>query len=180
MKPHTFRRRALALAAGAAVLVLGACSTTTANGTTDGATVNPPAVTGEESVAGLRILLTNDDSVQASRENNGDGLGLYEMRRALCAAGADVVILGPWGVQSGRGTAVTNSGQVTLSEPLAIPAEYADDCAELPSSGAVFGLCLGEECTADSASATPVDTVKFAMRGGLEGAVGWEDRPIWS
>lgn len=180
MKPQPFRRRALALTAGAALFVLGACSTgtTASNGAeTNGTSVEPPAVTAEESVEGLRILLTNDDSMQASRDNNSDGLGLYEMRRALCGAGADVVILGPWGVQSGRGTAVTNSGQVTLAEPLAFPAGYEDDCADAPSGGAVFGLCLGDECTAESASATPVDTIKFAMRGGLETAVGWEGRP---
>lgn len=116
--------------------------------------------------------------MQAARENNSDGLGLYEMRAALCGAGADVVVLAPWGVQSGRGTAVTNSGTVTLGDPLAIPADYTDDCADAPSGGAVFGLCLGDQpCAAESVSATPVDTVKFALRGGLAAAVGWDELP---
>lgn len=136
-----------------------------------------PPVVGDASLDGMRILLTNDDSMQAARENNSDGLGLYEMRKALCGAGADVVVIAPWAVQSGRGTAVTNSGTFT-AQPATLLEDYADDCASAPSAGAVFGLCIDEgECTPDSPSGTPSDTVKFAMRGGLTSLVGWEDRP---
>jgi 5'-nucleotidase len=39
---------------------------------------------GSSSLKGLKILLTNDDSMQAARPNNSDGLGLYEIRRSLC------------------------------------------------------------------------------------------------
>lgn len=164
------------LAAGALALTLASCSTATDPAPTQSTSpsTETAAPAAPASVEGLRILLTNDDSVQASRENNSDGLGLYELRSALCDAGADVVVIGPWAVQSGRGTAVTNSGTMTLSTPLAIPADYADDCASAPSGGAVYGLCLGEECGADSLSATPVDTVKFALRGGLAATVGWD------
>lgn len=46
-------------------------------------------------LAGLRILISNDDSMQAARENGKDGIGLYDMRKSLCAAGADVVVVAP-------------------------------------------------------------------------------------
>ena len=87
---------------------------------------------GSSSLNGLKILLTNDDSMQAARPNNSDGLGLYEIRRALCAAGADVVVIAPWQVQSGRGTAVTNSGTHWLGTKT-LPATYANDCASAPA-----------------------------------------------
>ncbi|WP_374119560.1 hypothetical protein [Streptomyces sp. RKAG290] len=54
-------------------------------------------------LAGLRVLLSNDDSMQAARTSHSDGLGLYEIRKALCGAGADVVVMAPWQVQSGKG-----------------------------------------------------------------------------
>ncbi|MFJ7905652.1 carboxylesterase family protein [Kitasatospora sp. NPDC096204] len=44
-------------------------------------------------LAGLRVLLTNDDSMQTAKASNADGPGLYELRRALCAAEADVALL---------------------------------------------------------------------------------------
>ncbi len=46
-------------------------------------------------LAGLRILISNDDSMQAARDNGKDGIGLYDMRKSLCAAGADVVVVAP-------------------------------------------------------------------------------------
>ena len=55
------------------------------------------------SVKGLRVLLTNDDSIQGRKAMGHDGLGLYQLRKALCAAGADVIVIGPWGRQSGKG-----------------------------------------------------------------------------
>lgn len=168
---------ALALALPLALAGCGAAPDDVDVSPTTGPTADAVPVVGDASVAGLRILLTNDDSVQAARENGSDGTGLYELRSALCAAGADVVVIGPWQVQSGRGTAVTNSGVVTLAPPLAMPDAYAGDCSGAPSGGVVLGLCADEVCVADSPSATPVDTVKFALRGGLAHAAGWDELP---
>nr|WP_300150935.1 5'/3'-nucleotidase SurE [Propionicimonas sp.] len=124
---------------------------------------------------GVKILLTNDDSMQAARPNNTDGLGLYEVRKALCAQGADVVVIAPWAVQSGKGTAVTNSGSFRLGQK-ALPAGYESDCASASSHGPVFGVCTGTtDCSATSGSATPADTVMFALRGGLAATVGWDE-----
>ncbi|MFF9148219.1 5'/3'-nucleotidase SurE [Streptomyces sp. NPDC014861] len=186
-------RRTLVLTAAAAALAgLGA--------TTPGATLAPPpgatpgATPGSASgsapgaaegtrtkprpLAGLRILVSNDDSMRAARENNSDGLGLYELRRAMCAAGADVVVMAPWQVQSGKGTAVSNGGALTAQRRTALPAGYEGDCAGAPSRGAVFGVCLAEGgCAPDSPSATPADTVKLALRGGLAAKVGWRGAP---
>lgn len=129
-------------------------------------------------LAGLRVLLSNDDSMQAAKASHSDGLGLYEMRRALCAAGADVVVMAPWQVQSGKGTAVTNGGTLTLAERTRLPAGYENDCAGTPSGSPVYGVCLSDgSCGADTPSATPADTVKFALRAGLAAKAGWADGP---
>ncbi|MFF8608484.1 5'/3'-nucleotidase SurE [Streptomyces sp. NPDC015346] len=129
-------------------------------------------------LTGLRVLISNDDSMRAARANNSDGLGLYELRRALCAAGADVVVMAPWQVQSGKGTAVTNGGVVTAQRRTTLPAGYESDCAGAPSQGAVFGVCLADgACADDTPSATPADTVKLALRGGLKAKVGWSEHP---
>ncbi|MEU6979842.1 5'/3'-nucleotidase SurE [Streptomyces sp. NPDC046371] len=129
-------------------------------------------------LAGLRVLISNDDSMQATKASNSDGLGLYELRRAMCAAGADVVVMAPWQVQSGKGTAVTNGGVVTAQRRTALPAGYEGDCATAPSRGAVFGVCLAAgPCGKDTPSATPADTVKLALRGGLRAKVGWKEAP---
>ncbi|MFB7281667.1 5'/3'-nucleotidase SurE [Streptomyces hydrogenans] len=165
-------RRTLALTTAAAVLAgLGA----TAYATTPAADRTKPA---SRPLAGLRILLSNDDSMRAAKASNSDGLGLYELRRAMCAAGADVVVMAPWQVQSGKGTAVTNGGALTAQRRTALPAGYENDCAGAPSGGAVFGVCLAEGgCAPDSPSATPADTVKLALRGGLAAKVGWRGAP---
>ncbi|MFI7384015.1 5'/3'-nucleotidase SurE [Streptomyces sp. NPDC049813] len=129
-------------------------------------------------LAGLRVLLTNDDSMRAAEASHSDGLGLYEMRKALCAAGADVVVMAPWQVQSGKGTAVSNGGALTLAHRVRMPAGYEGDCAGTPSGSPVYGVCLsGDACGAGTASATPADTVKFALRTGLAAKVGWSGRP---
>lgn len=155
--------RGLAVASLAAVLVGGAVS----------ASAHPSA----SSLRGLRILLTNDDSMRAERPTNSDGLGLYEIRKAFCAAGADVVVIAPWSVQSGRGTAVTNSGSIQLGSK-DLPAGYESDCAGAPAKGVVVGLCVDTvPCTATSPGATPSDTVKFATRGGLHDIAGWTGEP---
>lgn len=161
-------RRALAAATFAAVLTLpGPASATT---TPEPAHARP--------LAGLRVLLTNDDSMRAAKASHSDGLGLYELRRALCAAGADVVVMAPWQVQSGKGTAVTNSGTLTLSRRTGLPAGYGDDCARTPSGSPVYGVCLAAgPCGPGSPSATPVDTVRLAVRGALAAKAGWSDGP---
>ncbi|MFE4635756.1 5'/3'-nucleotidase SurE [Streptomyces sp. NPDC056773] len=127
---------------------------------------------------GMRILISNDDGMQAAKPNNADGLGAYEMRRALCAAGADVVVMAPWQVQSGRGTAVTNHGVLTVQQRERMPAGYENDCAGAPSGAPVFGVCLADgPCGPDAPSATPADTVKLALRGGLAAKAGWSGAP---
>ncbi|MGJ0184341.1 5'/3'-nucleotidase SurE [Corynebacterium glyciniphilum] len=164
------------LAIGAAFSTLVAATACASNASTDAAIESEPSATTLEN---MRVLLTNDDSMQASdEEKNNDGLGLYAVRKALCEAGADVVVIAPWAAQSGKGTAVSNSGTFHAADAPAIPVGFEDDCATAPTEGAVFGLCLDDdECTDESESATPADTVKFAMRGGLEALVGWQDRP---
>ncbi|MFT4294941.1 MAG: 5'/3'-nucleotidase SurE [Micropruina sp.] len=128
-------------------------------------------------LSGLRILMSNDDSMQASRANGKDGIGMYDMRKSLCAAGADVVVIAPWGYMSGAGGSVTNSGTLTAERRTALPAGYESDCGMAPSGGAVYGLCRGTVCTPDTPSATPADTVKFALHDGLKALVGWKGAP---
>lgn len=162
-------RTYLALSTAAAVL---AAAGTTAYATTSGST------TDSRPLAGMRILISNDDSMQAAKASNSDGLGLYELRRAMCAAGADVVVMAPWQVQSGKGTAVTNGGVLTVQRRTALPAGYGDDCAQAPSGGAVYGVCLADgPCVRNSPSATPADTVKLALRAGLRAKAGWTGAP---
>lgn len=163
--------KAALVAASVSACVLAACSPSETGSAAQSSTGAAPAA----GLHGMKILLTNDDSIQASKPNNSDGLGLYELRRSLCAAGAQVVTIAPWAVQSGRGTAVTNSG-VMRSGTVAPPAGHEGDCqGGAPSP--VVGLCLGDgPCGPASESATPSDTVRFALRGGLRDIVGW-DRP---
>ncbi|WP_156760220.1 5'/3'-nucleotidase SurE [Microbacterium karelineae] len=169
------RNRPLARAASVAVAAIASVSLLVGAGlaSADEASAKTPSTSADSSLEGLRILVTNDDSMRADQPNNTDGLGVYEIRHALCDAGADVVVIAPWQVQSGRGGAVSNGGTLHLGTEDA-PDGYGADCADAPSGGPVFGVCLSETpCAADSASATPVDTVKFATRGGLEATVGW-------
>ncbi|MFI8102054.1 5'/3'-nucleotidase SurE [Streptomyces sp. NPDC086023] len=149
-------------------------------GTTAYATPPTPAPTTAPArpLAGMRILISNDDSMQAAKASNSDGLGLYELRRAICAAGADVVVMAPWQVQSGRGTAVTNGGVLHVRQRTELPAAYRGDCSGAPSGGKVFGVCLADgPCGPDTPSATPADTVKLALRGGLAAKAGWTEGP---
>jgi len=109
-------------------------------------------------LAGLRVLIANDDSVQPTR-----GTGLYELRKALCAAGADVIAVGPWGPQSGVSGRITTSGPVTV-QAVAPPAAYEHDCNDAPSGGGVFGACASAgPCEASTPSASPADAVGLAI-----------------
>ncbi|MFI5852675.1 5'/3'-nucleotidase SurE [Streptomyces parvulus] len=129
-------------------------------------------------LAGLRVLLSNDDSMRLTRPDGADGKGLYEVRHALCAAGADVVVMAPWANQSGAGTSATSAGQLTVQRRTVLPAGYEGDCSGAPGGGAVYGVCKGAApCGPDTPSATPADTVRLATRGGLAAKAGWKDGP---
>ncbi|MFF1396294.1 5'/3'-nucleotidase SurE [Streptomyces sp. NPDC058287] len=173
--PTTSRSRIVLATATTAVLgSLTAAAYALPQSTEAAAHAEAPA----EPLAGLRVLLSNDDSMQAAKASHADGLGLYEMRKALCAAGADVVVMAPWQVQSGKGTAVTNGGALTLARRTQPPAGYENDCAGTPSGSPVYGVCLSDgACDAGTPSATPADTVKFALRSGLAAKAGWADGP---
>ncbi|MFI0355136.1 5'/3'-nucleotidase SurE [Actinomadura sp. 9N407] len=133
---------------------------------------------GADSLAGKRILLSNDDSVQAAEADGADGRGLYILRKALCAAKADVVVIGPWGQMSGGSRSVSAARQVSVAPPVAIPAGYAGDCATAPSKGLVVGACIGPgACTPESKSVTPADSVELALGTILAERAGWTDGP---
>ncbi|WP_219419210.1 5'/3'-nucleotidase SurE [Pseudonocardia nigra] len=133
----------------------------------------PAAAGGQEqptpgSLAGLQVLLTNDDSAQGRDTERGtDGEGLYELRKALCAAGADVVAVAPWSQQSGASGRITTPGsrpQPVTVQAVDAPAAYTGDCAGAPSGGAVYGVCVGAQpCTETSPSASPADAVSVAL-----------------
>lgn len=153
----------LAGALGAATLLLPATTATAEPPSRDTATR-----TAAPSLDGMRVLLTNDDSVQGRDTAYGtDGKGLYELRRALCAAGADVVVVAPWSQQSGAGAKVTTPG----GHPVAIsvaeaspPAPYAGDCGNAPSGAPVYGVCVADGgCVAGSPSASPSDAVLVGL-----------------
>jgi len=117
---------------------------------------------------GLKVLITNDDSAQARDTSFGtDGKGLYELRKALCAAGADVLVVAPWLQQSGAGARMTTPGfsPVPLTvQAVTPPAAYADDCAASSTGGAVFGVCQSAgPCTSSTPSASPADSVNVAL-----------------
>lgn len=154
----------------AAAVLTAVAATTPA--TTPAAVAGPPADVAasgpDSSVTGLQVLLTNDDSAQGRDATFGtDGKGLYELRKALCAAGADVLVVAPWLQQSGAGGRMTTPGFAPV--PLTVqavppPSAYAGDCATAPSAGAVFGVCQGvAPCTSTSPSASPADAVHVAL-----------------
>ncbi|KAA1418630.1 hypothetical protein F0U44_09015 [Nocardioides humilatus] len=122
----------------------------------------------QPSISGLKVLLTNDDSARGLDSSFGtDGKGLYELRKALCAAGADVLTVAPWSQQSGAGARMTTPGfaPVPLTvQAVTAPAAYVGDCSSAPSAGAVFGVCQGAApCTSTSPSASPSDAVHVAL-----------------
>jgi len=117
---------------------------------------------------GLKVLITNDDSARGLDVNFGtDGKGLYELRKALCAAGADVLVVAPYGQQSGAGARMTSPGFAPV--PLTVqavtpPAAYSGDCATTSTAGAVFGVCASAgPCSSSTPSASPADAVNVAL-----------------
>ncbi|MBM7519441.1 5'/3'-nucleotidase SurE [Nocardioides nitrophenolicus] len=119
-------------------------------------------------LAGLKVLLTNDDSARGADAGFGtDGKGLYVLRRALCAAGADVLVVAPWSQQSGAGARMTTPGfaPVPLTvQAVSVPTAYAGDCAGGAAGGAVFGVCAAAgPCGSTTPSASPADAVNVAL-----------------
>ncbi|GAA3654221.1 5'/3'-nucleotidase SurE [Nocardioides ginsengisoli] len=119
-------------------------------------------------LAGLKVLIANDDSAQGRDTRYGtDGRGLYTLRSALCAAGADVVVVAPWSQQSGAGGRMTPPGSAPVAitvQKVTAPAAYAGDCAAAPSGGPVYGVCVGAApCTSTSPSASPADAVMIGL-----------------
>jgi 5'-nucleotidase len=149
------------------VVAAGAVLATALTGSLGSAAVQaatPPAAP----LAGLKVLVTNDDSARALDTSFGtDGKGLYELRKALCAAGAEVLVVAPWAQQSGAGARMTTPGfsPVPLTvQAVTPPAAYAGDCATSSTGGAVFGVCQSAgPCTSSTPSASPADAVNIAL-----------------
>lgn len=166
---------AMAVALGAAPLGLALNATATP-------TAGAPATTPD--LTGVRVLITNDDSAQGRDTRFGtDGRGLYELRKSLCAAGADVVVVAPWMQQSGASSGMAAPGiePVPLTvAPMTVPASYAGDCADSPSAAegpAVFGVCRANiPCDATTPSATPADATSVALTRFLADNY-WADGP---
>lgn len=151
------------LRTSAFVVAILLVASTLLTGTATGSTLPASATSGASTVAGMKVLLVNDDGVQARSPVGNDGEGLYELRKALCAAGADVLTVGPWGVQSGMGGRITTGGPLTV-QAAPVPAAYQGDCAGAPSGGKVFGVCsAAPTCEVTSPSASPSDVVQLAL-----------------
>lgn len=119
-------------------------------------------------LAGLKVLITNDDSARGLDAGFGtDGKGLYELRKAFCAAGADVLVVAPYAQQSGAGARMTSPGFAPV--PLTVqavtpPAAYTGDCSGTSTGGAVFGVCVSAgPCSSSTPSASPADAVNVAL-----------------
>ena len=160
------RTKLVALAASLATVVAIVATTTSQGSAAPAERASAPK---PGSIAGLKVLLTNDDSARAADATYGtDGKGLYELRKALCAAGADVLVVAPWRQQSGAGGRMSVPGfsPVPLTvQAVAPPAAYAGDCAGASAAGAVFGVCQAAgPCDSASTSASPADAVYVAVR----------------
>ena len=161
---HRSRSARALLAATTVTLALAAMAPVVLTGGPSAAQASPPAPT----LAGLRVLLTNDDSARGADSSFGtDGKGLYELRKALCAAGADVLTVAPWAQQSGAGARMTTPGfaPVPLTvQAVTVPAAYVGDCTAAPGGGAVFGVCQSAgPCSSTTPSASPADAVNVAL-----------------
>ncbi len=153
----SIRRRGRTLVVGTAMATVALAL----GGTAQAASPTP-------SLAGLKVLLTNDDSARGLDAGFGtDGKGLYELRKALCAAGADVLVVAPWSQQSGAGARMTTPGfsPVPLTvQAVNVPAAYAGDCSSSATAGAVFGVCTtAGPCSSSVPSASPADAVNIAL-----------------
>src|SRR6478752_3082106 len=164
---HRARRTKLIAVAASLATVAAIVATTTSQGSA--APAQRAAAPTPASIAGLKVLLTNDDSARAADPQYGtDGKGLYELRKALCAAGADVLVVAPWRQQSGAGGRMSVPGFADV--PLTVqavtpPAAYAGDCAGASATGAVFGVCQAAgPCTDTTPSASPADAAYVAVR----------------
>jgi len=164
----------------ATAVALTVSLTTVLTGVLGAAPGTATAAAPSASIAGLKVLLTNDDSARAADSSYGtDGKGLYELRKALCAAGADVLVVAPWRQQSGVGGKMTVPGFAPV--PLTVqavspPAAYAGDCAGAGAAGAVFGVCqAADACTSETPSASPSDAVYVAL--GRFAATHWAGGP---
>lgn len=156
--------KVLVAALVAAVLPVGAGADTATGG----------SLTKSGALAGKRILLVNDDSMQSRQPDGSDGRGMYLLRKKLCRAGADVVIIAPWAQQSGRSRASSGAHTVRATAPVRQPRGFAGDCGTAPSRGAVLGVCQGDAaCTPVSASVTPADAVDLALTALLRDRLGW-------
>ena len=164
-----------ALVATASLVITGLGAAAAAGG--DGARPIRPV---PPSVEGLRVMITNDDGVQPGPSS----LGLFELRRVLCAAGADVAVVAPWSDRSGASASITYgsaSTRFTLTEP-EIDSMYSDDCLDAPSSGAVWGACVTSAaspppCVDGSVSLTPADAVTLGATAAVQELLGWAEGP---
>lgn len=172
----TSRRFAAVAAAGASVVLVAGPALATS--VPDPATTAPDAAGAQaapvgvaaDALAGLRVIVGNDDGVQP-----GEGDGMFAIRAALCAAGADVVVVAPWSQQSGTSAAIT-FGAVFGVAP-APHAPSAPGCDAAPAGGLVYGVCLAETaCDAESPSATPSDAISLGINA-VAPELGWEDGP---
>ena len=158
------------LSSGRRALTLGVALATAVTALLTGLAAGAPSATAAAGpdLHGLKVLLTNDDSARGLDAGFGtDGKGLYELRKAFCAAGADVLVVAPWSQQSGAGARMTSPGFAPV--PLTVqavtpPASYAADCATTSTGGAVFGVCQSAgPCSSSTPSASPADAVNVAL-----------------
>jgi len=160
--------------AGAALALIAVLAASAPSAHARRTTAEPPPLDG------LRVVLVNDDSAQGRDSVIGtDGKGLYQLRKALCAAGADVLTVAPWAQQSGAGARMTAPGFTPV--PLTVqavtpPTAYAGDCGSAPAAGHVFGVCQAvSPCTSTSPSASPADAVNVALSRFV--ATHWDSGP---
>lgn len=149
-------------------LIVGAALVATVLAVGGSAQAKPTSTPAQSKLVGLKVLITNDDSARGLDTGFGtDGKGIYELRKALCAAGADVLVVAPWSQQSGASARMTTPGFRPV--PLTVqavnpPAAYAGDCASTSTGGAVFGVCTtAGPCSSTTPSASPADAVNIAL-----------------
>ncbi len=161
------------LSAAAAVLLaaaaLAACGSSDDSSSSASQSGASQTVSQGEGVSGLKVMLVDDDSIQGQSPTGSDGLGIYNLRKAFCSAGADVLVVGPWTVQSGQGSRLTLTGPVTV-QAVTPPKGFESDCGSAPSGGKVFGVCAAKApCVAPttaaegSPSASPSDSAALAV-----------------